>query len=275
MGDLYLLGDFVAALLVGGGYAMIAITHKEHRSARLLFVLAAIIFAARWVMWAFTTDTPWWGRSIAGAVIGALIAGGLPALLQWSKSREHALAPSSGTLPAPPQAPIVPATPLPPVEPKRMSKETASKRAVVWKQYYDVLAGPARDAMLCMHQLTVGWQYEIQTSGPQQFSDKLQHCADLVGVSSNEIGEIIHRNDFYSDIGNSINSTMKFSYSKTIFDFKEKLKMLPAKPDRNTIELLNPQFQEFSNSYIEYSNWIEQTKELIKKKMGEEQEGAL
>jgi hypothetical protein len=90
---LYTLLDFIAGIVAAGGLAMLALTHREHTIARLLFILAAAIFAGRWIMWAFTTDVPWWGRGIVGAIVGAFILGALPAVLHWSRTREKAISP--------------------------------------------------------------------------------------------------------------------------------------------------------------------------------------
>lgn len=79
--------DTVFGLLFAGALSMIAFTHRELKAARLILVLAAVLLAARWSMWAILTQTPWWGRAIAGAVVGGVILGGLPALWHWSRER--------------------------------------------------------------------------------------------------------------------------------------------------------------------------------------------
>lgn len=66
---------------------MVAFAQKELRAARILIILAGIVISARWLMWAFETEVPWWGRAIAGAAIGALMLAGLPALWKWSRER--------------------------------------------------------------------------------------------------------------------------------------------------------------------------------------------
>jgi hypothetical protein len=66
---------------------MIAFADKELKAVRILIILTAILVSARWLMWSFETDSPWWGRAIAGAAIGSLLLGGLPALWKWSKQR--------------------------------------------------------------------------------------------------------------------------------------------------------------------------------------------
>jgi hypothetical protein len=45
-------------------------------------------------MWAFETEAPWGTRAFAGAVIGAVLLGGLPAVWRWAKEREAVHNPS-------------------------------------------------------------------------------------------------------------------------------------------------------------------------------------
>ena len=81
--------DAAYAILLAVGLLLVGLTHKEQRVGRLLLIGAAILLAGRWIMWSFTTETSYLGRGIAGAVIGALLLAGLPALLEWSRGRER------------------------------------------------------------------------------------------------------------------------------------------------------------------------------------------
>lgn len=79
--------DFVIAVLLAAALAMVAFAHRELRAARLMLLIAATYTIARWLMWSFSTDQPWIVRGIVGAIVGALILGGLPALYKWAKER--------------------------------------------------------------------------------------------------------------------------------------------------------------------------------------------
>ncbi len=57
------------------------------RIASILMVLLAIFAGARWTMWAFTTDQPWYVRSIIGCIFVVVLLGGLPQLYGWAKEK--------------------------------------------------------------------------------------------------------------------------------------------------------------------------------------------
>lgn len=80
--------DVVNGLLAAGALAMIAFARKGLKAARLLIVIFAILMSARWIMWAVSTDQPWWARAIIGGLIGALLLSALPALYFWTQDRE-------------------------------------------------------------------------------------------------------------------------------------------------------------------------------------------
>jgi hypothetical protein len=86
--------DFASTLLVAGALAMIAFAHKELKAARLMLSIAAVGIIARWVMWSFSGDHHWVIRSAVGAIVGALLLGGLPALYRWASERDKAQEPN-------------------------------------------------------------------------------------------------------------------------------------------------------------------------------------
>jgi hypothetical protein len=87
MGDVFTAFDVVYGLLAAGALAMVAFAHKELKAARVLIILVGVLMSLRWIMWSFSTEQPWQVRSLVGAVIGALILGGLPALYSWARER--------------------------------------------------------------------------------------------------------------------------------------------------------------------------------------------
>ncbi len=89
MVDVFVLFDWVGGILIAGALALIAFTHKEIRTARLLLALGSILTVIRWLMWSFTTDAGWQFRALAGGVLGALLLAGLPALWAWTRDREQ------------------------------------------------------------------------------------------------------------------------------------------------------------------------------------------
>jgi len=91
MSEIFTLLDWVGALLIAGALAMTALTHKEIPAVRNLLLIGAGLTVLRWLMWAFSTDTSWPLRSLAGALIGALLLGALPALWQWAREKERAI----------------------------------------------------------------------------------------------------------------------------------------------------------------------------------------
>jgi hypothetical protein len=166
MENFFLALDAAYGILVPGGLSMIAFTHKEMKAARVTLMIAAVVLSFRWLMWGFVTDTPWWGRSLVGAVVGALVLGGLPAVWMWSKERETPApspgAPISATTPPPrsapapqPASPTVaapvpsPEAPLPPsaifryrgavfwAAPRRYTKDEAKDMRAALREVYD------------------------------------------------------------------------------------------------------------------------------------------
>jgi hypothetical protein len=87
MEQLFIAFDIVYTLLAAGALAMIAFAHREMRAARIMVGLAAALIAARWTMWAFATEQPWWVRAIVGGLFGGLLLAALPALYSWAQER--------------------------------------------------------------------------------------------------------------------------------------------------------------------------------------------
>jgi hypothetical protein len=87
MPDVFIAMDILYTLLAAGALAMIAFAQKELRAARVLIVLVGFLVTTRWIMWAFTTDQPWYLRSLVGALFGAFLLGALPALYSWAKAK--------------------------------------------------------------------------------------------------------------------------------------------------------------------------------------------
>lgn len=103
MGDFYNVLDWASGLLVAAAIGVITLTHKELRAARVALMIGAWIAIVRWVMWSFTTDAPWLMRAAIGAVIGAIILGGLPPLWRLAIERAKTEGPQTGVATAPPQ----------------------------------------------------------------------------------------------------------------------------------------------------------------------------
>ena len=105
MDSVFVALDAVFAVLLAGAFAMITFTHREIKAARIILIIASAVLVSRWLMWGFVTNSPWWARGIAGALIGALIVGGLPAVWRWSKERAPVAAATSAARPAQPTKP--------------------------------------------------------------------------------------------------------------------------------------------------------------------------
>jgi hypothetical protein len=102
MADIFVLFDWVGALLLAGALAMVALTHKEMRVARLLLICGSVLTVVRWAMWSFVTDTGWPLRAIVGGVLGAMLLSTVPAFWHWTRDRESALKPiASGSVSLP------------------------------------------------------------------------------------------------------------------------------------------------------------------------------
>jgi hypothetical protein len=102
VGEIFSALDWASGLLLAGALAVITLTYKEMRAARIALAVGAAIAILRWLMWSYTTDAPWLARAGIGAVIGALILGGLPPL--WRLALERASqspAPSQTVEPSP------------------------------------------------------------------------------------------------------------------------------------------------------------------------------
>jgi hypothetical protein len=87
MGEVFAALDVVYTLLAAAALALTPFAHRELRAAQVLFIVIAVLIGTRWTMWAFSTDQTWIIRSIIGALFGAVLLGGLPALYSWAKER--------------------------------------------------------------------------------------------------------------------------------------------------------------------------------------------
>jgi hypothetical protein len=117
MDDFFGAFDVVYGLLLAGALTMVAFAYKELRAARVLIILAVFLIIARWTMWSFVTEQPWWIRGIVGALFGASILGAIPALYSWTKEKGGP-APANTNSPGT-QVPVAnaPAPALPPAAP--------------------------------------------------------------------------------------------------------------------------------------------------------------
>ncbi len=93
MEAIYTILDITYGLLIAGAFAMIALSHEEMKILRILVIIAAIAFVARWTMWAFMTEQDWLVRGFVGAIVGALLFAAVPALIQWSTEKGKAAPP--------------------------------------------------------------------------------------------------------------------------------------------------------------------------------------
>jgi hypothetical protein len=80
--------DSAWTILLAGALAMVALSSRELKAARLVLTIAVVLFIIRWIMWGFSTDASWTIRAVVGAIVGALILAGLPALYKWAKEKE-------------------------------------------------------------------------------------------------------------------------------------------------------------------------------------------
>jgi hypothetical protein len=199
------------------------------------------------------------GGIVGWGAIGALLLAGLPGLLDWSREKPAATPSSVQTN----QIYPAPST-------RTLSAFEVEERAKIWKQYYDVLAVPAWDAALFGHKLTVGWEYEIETDR-ENFIELLQHFADMVAFSLDEMVDIKNQTDVYDDIGKEVNDTARvLTYSSAVYQFKEAIRKLPDHPTRQTISLISREQNDFNQSITNYFKWIDDTKKLIKLRMQQE-----
>ncbi len=81
------------AFLAAGVLAALQSKH-DLRYAKNLVIVGALIMAARWSIWAFTTDAHWLLRGAVGALIGATLFIFVPAAMHWISER-HTLLPTA------------------------------------------------------------------------------------------------------------------------------------------------------------------------------------
>jgi hypothetical protein len=110
MDSLFSVLDWIGAALIAAIFAMNILSHAERKAMRLLVLAASGAVFLRWFMWALTTDSSWWMRGLIGALIGALLFVGAPALWRKTKIESPQNVPSTGTPPAAPRSPAVVAT---------------------------------------------------------------------------------------------------------------------------------------------------------------------
>jgi hypothetical protein len=90
---------FLVIALIGLGVGLISVPkHPPFWLAKVCFILAAIVFSARWVMWGITTDWSLWPRLTVMAIIGAFALIGATEGLRWvdvgqKANREEAMVP--------------------------------------------------------------------------------------------------------------------------------------------------------------------------------------
>ena len=100
MDSLFSALDWIGASLITAIFAMNILSHSERKAMRWLVLAASTAVFLRWFMWALTTDSSWWMRGFIGALIGALLFVGAPAMWRKSKTESSQSAPSIATPPA-------------------------------------------------------------------------------------------------------------------------------------------------------------------------------
>lgn len=86
-------------------------SNRDLTTAKRLVIVGAMLVAARWTVWAVTTEAPWPNRAVVGAIFGALLFTLVPAALLWIEERSKG---AEATVPTP--APIPTPLPKPQVE---------------------------------------------------------------------------------------------------------------------------------------------------------------
>lgn len=116
MDNLFIALDWIGGILVAAILALIVLSPSEREAVRPMILVACAVITSRWVMWSVVTDSSWEVRGVIGAVIGALLLIGAPALWRMSK-KESALNPPIAVTPptavGPPSAPAAAPAPSP------------------------------------------------------------------------------------------------------------------------------------------------------------------
>jgi hypothetical protein len=75
--------DWIGALLLCAALAMVALTYREMRAARVLLLFGSAVVILRWSSWSFVTDSPWQIRALVGAAFGAVLLARLIHTHSW------------------------------------------------------------------------------------------------------------------------------------------------------------------------------------------------
>ena len=108
MDSLFTALDWISGIFVAAIFAMIVLSPSEREAVRWMIGITCAVIILRFTMWAFVTDSTWWIRGLIGALIGALLLVGVPALWRMSKNEPASNPPIAVTPPTvtvPPSAP--------------------------------------------------------------------------------------------------------------------------------------------------------------------------
>ncbi len=85
----------VVGILLTIAFSAVGYSPAEFRLARWCLVISALVLGGTDIVWQFTTQMPWWWRTIVGISVGSLIFIGLPESLRWVSRRQQQIAPET------------------------------------------------------------------------------------------------------------------------------------------------------------------------------------
>ncbi len=84
----WVIGPLIFGVLLGWAWVLLSLTPAEFKRARTLIWAAPIPLLGACIMWAITTDSPFWVRAAVVGVVGAFAFIGVAESLRWVSSRE-------------------------------------------------------------------------------------------------------------------------------------------------------------------------------------------
>jgi hypothetical protein len=279
MEDAFIAFDTIAAFLLAASLAMVVFTHRELRVARLLLALCALVISVRWTMWAMTIEHPWWVRAVAGAILGAAILGGLPALWKWSKEKELAHSPSTVGAPAQPEqtasaGSLAAGSKVPSVEAvgslhRHYSSMDRDRLSAVLFDLHTLLNETVMPAQLEVHQTLSEFPALVRSQGMQTAKARLSASRTVFTDARNDyIRRFKSGSHYYADEIEDITSNKDEMNAEIVAldRYIEVLSALPENAQQNLIELMKPYEVSLRDANGSLGNWVVRCNERIKAK---------
>lgn len=253
----------VLGILIAVGIGVLALTPVDFAIARGCTWASAALLAGTFFMWQLRDQPTILARIIVGTVIGVTIFVGIPEALRWIRSREPAASMQSTNALVSPQAHT--RINSSPVTSPRYTGALLQKRMEIYSALLEALNTSSRSAFDLGGKLSDAWETDIVTQGPAHFVSQLKNFRTKTSDSFIEMGKIIARYDYFSDISRMMGD--RFRIQGPIFEatnqFIEAVEALPDHPSAKMVGLIKERRDTFALAMRDFGKWIDETKDAI------------